>query len=129
MTRVLLIEDNVIAQIATQHMLKQLHCAVDAAGSGQQALKHVEQNAPYDILLVDIGLPDLSGFDLIKRFDQIRDQQIFPWIIALTAYTGQSEKTRCEAHGANQVLYKPAQVEIFQEILLQLNIMKNAARR
>ena len=71
----------------------------------------------YDILFIDIGLPDIGGFDLIKtiRKNYFPHQHI-P-IIALTGYAENEERLKCLAAGADEVAIKPITKMELSEIL------------
>ncbi len=82
----LLIEDNEIAQRIPAIILNDNGIHVDIVTSGQAAIDAVKQsNPPYDLILLDIGLPDMNGFDVAEH---IRSQPNFSGItiIGLTAH-------------------------------------------
>ncbi|GEM_PF-4869896 len=108
MRKILLVEDDAVVQRVHQMMLTKLGCQVDIAANGIIALEKAKNNADYNIIFVDIGLPDISGFDLIKQLkdvDTVKTQTI-P-IIALTGYAGQEERQTCLEAGAIDIAYKP----------------------
>lgn len=112
---VLLIEDDRIVQLIHRRMLTDLHCDIDLAHCGQEALSLLGQ---HDIAFVDIGLSDMTGFELIKhiRKHQEKTRHTFP-IIALTGYTGEKEKLTCLEAGADEVAVKPISIEKLGELL------------
>lgn len=63
---ILLVEDNADMRDMTAEVLKALGYQVEAAGSGEQALAMLEQ-AAFQVLITDIGLPGMSGFQLAER--------------------------------------------------------------
>jgi two-component system, OmpR family, aerobic respiration control sensor histidine kinase ArcB len=107
MTRVLLVEDNVIASKMALHIFSQLNCQVDHAVNGQAALALAKQYQ-YDIIFMDVGLPDLSGLEVTKRIrlEHWNSETQVP-IIALTAHVDGEDKQRCIEAGMNAVLSKP----------------------
>ena len=62
----LLIEDDKIVQLVHTRMLSNFNCLVDTAETENQALK-MYQNNNYDIIFVDVGLPDIPGYTVIER--------------------------------------------------------------
>ena len=62
--RVLLVEDEVLVRMSTADMLGRLGCAVETAASGEQALKLLEGRGPFDLMITDLGLPEMSGEEL-----------------------------------------------------------------
>lgn len=113
--RALLVEDDKIVQLIHRRMLTDLDCDVELADCGQEALSLLGE---HDIAFVDIGLSDMTGFELIKaiRDYQEKHQRIFP-VIALTGYTGEQERLACLAAGADEVAVKPISIEKLGELL------------
>lgn len=114
MTEVLLIEDDVIVQHAHKLIFNKIGLTVDVADSGASALNILKQKSSYEAIFVDIGLPDMSGFDLIQA---IREQEKKFLIIALTGYIGETEKQACFNAGATEVIHKPILMNKMVEIL------------
>jgi CheY-like chemotaxis protein len=69
--RVLLVEDEVLLRMSTADMLEQLGCSVVGVGSGEAALELLAQEADYDLLVTDVGLPGISGEELATK---VREQ-------------------------------------------------------
>ncbi|KTD63506.1 response regulator [Legionella shakespearei] len=105
--RVLIVEDNQIAQTVAKSILAQLHCDADIADTGKKAVELWKHNQ-YQLILMDIGLPDMDGYEVTH---QIRLQELIKKshcpIIALTAHAGDENKKRCIDAGMNAVLTKP----------------------
>ena len=100
--RVLLVEDHPIAVRVMQHMLSMLHCHIDVATNGASALQLVQQHY-YDIIFLDIGLPDMPGQHVARAMMQ---QYMVP-IIALTAHASEDMERDCLLAGMRLVLVKP----------------------
>ena len=115
----LLVEDNILAQFATQVLLEDLGCKVEVATNGQQALRKVEQ--PFDVILMDVGLPDIDGITLTKeiRSQEKQVNQHIP-IIALTAHVSSEQKKECYQVGMNHVLTKPTTRDQLKDIICQV---------
>lgn len=105
--RVLIVEDNAVAQMVAKAILEQCHCKVDVAVDGQSALHHWKKNK-YDLIFMDIGLPDMDGYQITHhiRVHEIPNKYHTP-IIALTAHVGEENKQRCIESGINAVISKP----------------------
>lgn len=105
--RVLLVEDNTIAQKVVNSILTGLSCQVDLASFGMGALMLCEKN-DYDLVFMDIGLGEgIDGYDVanyIRKLPKPRNQ--VP-IIALTAHASEENKQRCIEAGMDAVLTKP----------------------
>jgi PAS domain S-box-containing protein len=112
---VLLIEDNALIQIIHKHMLEELGCTVDLTDSASSALVMLKN--PYDMLFVDIGLPDIAGFELIKKIRGESKALAKIPIIVLTGYSEEEERQHCMRVGANEISIKPVSKETLEEIL------------
>jgi two-component system aerobic respiration control sensor histidine kinase ArcB len=112
---VLLVEDDTLIQIVHKQMLEELNCEVAIADCASATLKMLHQG--YDIIFADIGLPDMSGFDLISQIrKEFFSKESLP-IIALTGYSEIEERQRCLTAGADEVVIKPISTEIFRHLL------------
>jgi CheY-like chemotaxis protein len=119
---VLLVEDDLMVQLVHQRMLNKLGCVVDIAATGKIALEMVNDNPEYHIIFVDIGLPDIPGFDVIKQMDQFNKRLLrYTPIIALTGYAGDEERQACLDAGVTQILHKPIVANTMRELVGQYN--------
>lgn len=114
--RILLAEDNIDTQALMKLHLKHAGAEVDVADNGQEAyekaLAALKVDHLYDIILMDIEMPVMSGLEAIQR---LRAVGYHSPIIALTAYATSEEADKCMAAGCNEVIVKP----VANEILLQ----------
>ncbi len=114
---VLIVEDNLIAQSVAKSILAQLHCDADCAETGIHAVE-LWKTQDYDLIFMDIGLPDLDGYQVTH---QIRIQELarktHTPIIALTAHIGDENKKRCIEAGMNAVLTKPLTAQSCMDII------------
>lgn len=112
--KVLVVEDNKIAQRYTSAMLEHLDCIVDLAETGTQALNMADDS--YDLIFMDIGLPDMSGIDVAKKIRPLLNKQAS--IVALTAHAKDSD---LEASSVmDDFLQKPAGYQDFLTVLSRL---------
>jgi two-component system aerobic respiration control sensor histidine kinase ArcB len=117
LNRILVIEDQTMAAKVAEHVLSGLGCQVDHAPNGETALKLFKQHR-YDMIFMDVGLPDMSGFEVTKRIrlQEWNAETTIP-IIALTAHVDGEDKQRCIEAGMNAVLTKPMVKETAADIL------------
>jgi len=111
---VLLIEDNKINQLVTQKSLMKLNCNVEIVENGSDALA-ILKNTTFDLILTDINLPDISGFELTKK---IKELNISNPIFAVTAYSYEEIKLQAIESGIDEVFVKPFKV---QELSAKIN--------
>lgn len=109
---VLLVEDNKLVRKMSVIVLEQLHCKVDAVSTGRSGIEYANKNH-YDLIFMDIGLPDMCGLVVI---DQIRQYSDVP-IIALTAHSDKEYIAQSYKMGANEFLVKPLNNEIGQAMI------------
>ncbi|QLD32771.1 ATP-binding protein [Mannheimia varigena] len=110
--KVLLVEDIEMNVVVAQAMLEKVGCEVDVAMTGEEAFKCFDQNS-YDLILLDIQLPDTTGFDIAQTLrNRYENEEIdyLPLLIALTANVIQNQKAY-QAQGMDDVLRKPLSLE------------------
>src|SRR5689334_23023361 len=117
--KVLLIDDNVLAQKFTLIILKPYQCEVDIAVDGAQALSLLAEKK-YDMLFVDYGLPDIKGPQLSQKIREMEGCETVP-IIALSAHSPQvfevNYEQECLEAGMDCYITKPLQEEQAVELL------------
>lgn len=114
--KVLLVEDEKQMSMFIQMELTHEGYEVDAAYEGREALKKVE-NTEYDLILLDIMIPNLNGIEVCRR---IRQFSYVP-IIMLTAKSDIPDKVLGLDTGANDYLTKPFAIE---ELLARIRVYK-----
>jgi two-component system response regulator PhoP len=118
--RVLLVEDEAPLRETLAARLKREGFAVDTAGDGEEGLYHGRE-VPFDIAVIDLGLPKMSGMDLVKALRA--EGQKFP-ILILTARSSWQDKVEGLKSGADDYLVKPFHVE---ELLARMNALLRRA--
>jgi signal transduction histidine kinase/DNA-binding response OmpR family regulator len=113
--RILLAEDNAVNQMVGLLMLSRLGYAAELAESGQQALDAVEKN-PFDLILMDIQMPDMNGIEASRRIREKLGAQCPP-IFALTAEALEGDKQRFLNLGFDGYLSKPLEAQTLQTML------------
>jgi two-component system response regulator PhoP len=118
--RILLVEDEAPLRETLAARLKRDGFAVDAAQDGEEGL-YMGREVPFDLAIIDLGLPKMSGMDLIKSLREAG--QRYP-ILILTARGGWQDKVEGLKHGADDYLVKPFHVE---ELLARINALVRRA--
>ena len=105
--RVLVVDDNVDAAVMLAALVRHLGHDVITVHDGEQALRVVESYRP-DVILLDIGMPGLNGFEVAKR---LREQGInpAPRIIAVTGWGKPEDQARTREAGFDMHLMKPVE--------------------
>ncbi|MEM9976565.1 MAG: CHASE2 domain-containing protein [Cyanobacteria bacterium P01_D01_bin.2] len=103
---VLIADDNPVNQRVAQHMLQMLGHRADTVATGGAAIAAVEQG-DYDVVLMDMRMPKMSGLEATRRIRQLGQKIPQPWIIAMTANASSEDRDRCLNVGMNDYLSKP----------------------
>ena len=105
-TRVLLVEDVLANQLVTATLLRREGHMVDTIANGAAVLRAVATR-PYDIVFMDIFLPDMSGLDAARRIRALPPPVGTVPIVALTANPSADDQRMCREAAMNDVLIKP----------------------
>ena len=105
-TRILLAEDNLANQMVIKSILEHSDLYVDVVSNGYEAVQAVQDNA-YDIVLMDISMPDMDGMTATAEIRKLPSPLCDIPIIALTAHTLSGDKERFIEAGMNDYLSKP----------------------
>jgi len=113
---VVVVEDNHDAADMLAMWLESLGHDVHVAGTGAQGVELVQRARP-DVVICDIGLPDIDGVEVCRR---IQDLQIVvrPILVALTGWGMEADRRRTAEAGFNFHLVKPVALNKLREILL-----------
>ena len=106
--RILLVEDNPTNQQVALAILEKMGLEVEVANHGVQALQALATQ-PYDLVLMDVQMPEMDGFEATQRIRQAGSAVLnrrIP-IVAMTAHAMQGDRERCLAAGMNDYVYKP----------------------
>jgi len=101
---VLVVEDEPLARLSIRTALAKDGFKVTEAESGEQALSHFDQIPSPDVVILDIGLPGLNGFEVCER---IREKRADTAILMLTARADPSDKITGLTLGADDYIVKP----------------------
>lgn len=105
--RILLVEDDVPLAEGLRHALVRQGYHVDLATDGIIAREALLQHTPYDVVILDLGLPRYDGLSLLK---EVRSKQMTLPIIILTARDDPSERVKGLDAGADDYVVKPFEI-------------------
>ena len=114
--KILIVEDTLICQKIALQMLTKPAYLTELAVTGEEALAKYQQG--YDVILLDLSLPDISGIDICRRIRQ----ELGDTTIPIIAYSTISDSLRaeCFAAGFTEVLTKPCSFEQLHAVIQQL---------
>ena len=125
-TRVLVVDDNQTNRLILQEMLSNWGMLPELADSAQTAigmLRQAEsQNAPYQLIVTDVHMPEMSGYEMIEQIRQDQQLTLLPTIV-LTSGGSHNEQALREKLGISERLMKPVkQSELFDSIVRSLGV-------
>ncbi len=107
--RILYIEDDPSNRLLVRRILEAEGYAVEEAVSGLAGLERAALIKP-DLILLDINLPEIDGYDLARRFRETPGLQLVP-ILALTANVMRGDRERTLEAGCDGYIQKPIDVD------------------
>ena len=119
--RVLLAEDNPVNQIVGRRMVENLGHTVTLASNGREALD-VLRGARFDVVLLDVQMPELDGIETAKRILAEWNADARPRLIALTANATTTERDACLAAGMDDFVSKPVRLEHLEAALARVAV-------
>jgi PAS domain S-box-containing protein len=108
--RILLAEDNAVNQRVATGMLAEMGYTCEIANNGLEAVIAV-QTATYDVLLMDVLMPEMDGMRATQAIRALEDLELQPRIIAMTANAMEGDREACLQAGMDDYVSKPVRVE------------------
>jgi DNA-binding response OmpR family regulator len=121
--KILVVEDNERLAERIQYRLNKFFLT-DIVGSGEEALEKIK-NVKYDVITLDLGLPDLSGFEVCNL---IRQKDLITPILILSGATESNSKVAVLDSGADDYLTKPFDVDELRARIIALARRKNSIK-
>lgn len=119
-TSVLIVDDIPINVTLIEKMLKPFHFVIEKANDGQTALDIVADNKP-DLILLDLMMPRINGYDVIKQLRAKEETKQLP-IIVISALNSNEDVVKGYDLGANDFLTKPIIMNrLHTSVITQLN--------
>ena len=112
--RVLVVDDNTDAADSLAMLLQVRGDEVRVAYDGEEAL-FAEQEFKPDVLLLDIGMPKLSGYDVARRVRDARGPDVF--IVAITGWGQEEDRQRAREAGFDHHFTKPVDYAVLLELI------------
>lgn len=116
---ILIVDDEPANCLLLEEILKEKAKVIKSVYNGAEALNELEENS-YDLILLDIKLPDINGYDLLP---EIRKSYPKVHVIAQTAHALESDKEKALAAGFDEYLGKPiTHIELLRKIAFVFNV-------
>ena len=121
--RILFIEDDAMNRRVVRDMLHVAGLELAEADGGRNGIARLESD-PFDVLLLDLRMPEMDGFDVMRdlrsRNDHLRDLPI----IVVTADASPGLEQECVATGADAVLYKPIAMQLLFDTIADVLVSR-----
>lgn len=116
--RILVAEDVGVNQEVIRLLLEKLGYWADMVSDGAEVLKALEDRF-YDVILMDVRMPDVDGLTATREICQIMPSEKRPRIIAMTAESMRGDREKCLAAGMDDYIAKPIRIEELKHALRQ----------
>ena len=103
--KVLVVEDNIVNQRLIEFVLKKVNIHTDMAANGKEAIALCEKNTPYDLIIMDLQMPVMDGYETTLYLRQ--EMNLSTPIIAMTATALREDQERSAEVGMNDFMIKP----------------------
>ncbi len=113
---ILLAEDNPVNQEVISEILKRAGHTVELASDGEQAIETLSYNDHFDLVLLDMNMPEISGLDVLRQFRFMDTSGSVP-VIMLSADALEETIQTCLDAGANDYLTKPVSASVLLETI------------
>jgi len=121
--KVLVVDDDIRNVFAIAQILEEREIEILEAENGEVAIEVLKNNADIDLVLMDIMMPVMDGFEAtkeIRRIESLDKNRPYTPIIAFTANTLNNDHDKCVRGGMDDILEKPFHLDKFRDILKNL---------
>lgn len=108
--KVLIVDDNAVNRQVASEILKKAGCSVTLLSSGKEAIKTLK-NYVFDIIFMDIQMPEMDGIEATKRIKALEIKHLAP-IVAMTAYSMREDKDKFMKQGLDDYISKPIKANL-----------------
>ncbi|MHC5599904.1 MAG: response regulator [Nostoc sp.] len=123
--RILLAEDTAVNQKVALLMLQKMGYGADVVSNGLEVLEAL-QKQPYDVVLMDVNMPEMDGLETTWRISQEWEVGLRPQIIAITANAMRGDRQICLAAGMDDYISKPIQLQELAQALSKCSPQRNS---
>ena len=121
-TRILIVDDEPVNLKVLENHLRLQGYEVEKAGSGSQALEIMQRSRPFDLIILDIMMPKMSGYEVCQKIREMYPPSSLP-VVLLTAKNRVADLVEGFQSGANDYIAKPfSRDELLSRIKTHLNL-------
>jgi CheY-like chemotaxis protein len=114
---VLIVDDDEVSSIYINELLLDMSKKIVTVGNGQDAIEYIKENNDMNLIMMDIKLPGMSGYETTRR---IRKHNKDIVIIAQTSYALLGDRTKAIEAGCDEYISKPINQDILLNIISRL---------
>ncbi len=118
-SKALVVDDSLTVRIYHSSLLKKFGYEVDTAENGMEALEKVLKEK-YDLILSDINMPVMDGFEFVRRLRKLEDYKFTP-VVFITTLNSEEDKRKAFLSGATLYIVKPINLEVLEKILKSIS--------
>lgn len=122
--KILFIEDDPMNRRVVRDMLVVTGLPLYEAGGGVEGIAKLERERDYDVVLLDLRMPGMDGFDVIRALRGRDDELANIPIIIVTADVAEGIEEECKATGADEVLFKPIAMQSLYDTIAAVIIAR-----
>lgn len=115
--RILVIDDDLAIRVLLQAVLRRMKFQVDLAEDGAAGLDKLQRDEPYDLILLDLMMPRLNGYEFIDEITR-RSPETRPHIVVFTA-AGKRGVEKIPPNSVCSAILKPFDLDTFIDILTE----------
>lgn len=115
--RILVVDDNPVNRRVASLMLKRAGYPVELAEDGQIAVERIEAEPPFDLILMDVHMPRLNGFEATARIRSMDPSRAKIPIVAMTASAMSGDAERCLQEGMDGYVSKPVKADALVQVV------------
>ncbi len=114
--RILVAEDNPVIQKVAPAFLSKLGYTCTLVSNGREALSALEHE-PFDLVLMDVQMPEMDGFEATRRIRQRFSPEERPMVVAMTAHAMRGYRDKCLEAGMDDYISKPLKLAELQALM------------
>jgi PAS domain S-box-containing protein len=126
--KILLVDDNAINRKVASEILLKASCTVTTADSGKTAIEIFTANHDFDLILMDIQMPEMDGIETTQKLKEMFGD-ILPKVVAMTAYSMQNDRENFLSKGLDDYVSKPIRANILVRKVEELVLKKTGTEQ
>jgi PAS domain S-box-containing protein len=122
--KILLVDDNSVNRKVATEILKKANCEIISAESGMEAIEIYQEIQDFDMILMDIQMPEMDGIETTQRLKKEFGDTL-PTVVAMTAYSMQNDRENFLSKGLDDYVSKPIRANILIKKVEEIYLGKN----